>query len=671
MDASEMAWRILAAVILLLLSALFSGLTLGLLGLDLNELEIIAEAGEPTDKAYAKAIMPVRARGNLLLCTLVFGNVAVISSQSILMADLIGEGLSGFLVSTILTVIFGEIVPQALCSKYALYVGAKTTPLVRFLMFLLFPVAAPLAFVLDKAMGAEIGTYYSKLEILKLIRMHATQGALHPTEAGIIGGAITYRETRCKAVMTPVARMFSLSEHDRLDYVTMALIFRTGFSRVPVFNDARTAVVGILLTKDLLLISPFQAHPVAAVLAFFNRTSVITVDDEDTLETALKTFMTTRQHFGIVREVDASGPGDPVYRIAGCVTLEDILEEILGQEILDETDTARATLDSGASGERGGFTHAETSTAAAREAVLRAAYDDALAAEEGAGGSTVPGSALGTLASAACTPMEVRAIAAHLLANCAPFMGAYAPEAVEVLVRRSRVIDAVAHLPPLPPGVPPSKNGMHDLTHLRPLVELYKRGAASGEGEACCTVILQGEVNLVSGEDSIESVAGPWDILAPRALVAAGYRPDFSALPRTPIARVLRISASDFAALKRGELPLAPVPPVHGAGVAHPETALGVVDRASAGKAAQEGRGGSDPAYVILHLADGDGAEAKGFSTVGIPGPRRSGYAELSAAAPSSPVITSRTLRLPTRGSTPRMIEGGREHLPVRDPTEW
>ena len=109
-DAAELAGRIIGAFALLCLSALFSGLTLGLMGLDTNELEIVRESGEAQERRYAAAILPVRRRGNLLLCTLVTGNVAVISLQSILLADLT-SGLVGFLLSTVLTVVFGEQVP--------------------------------------------------------------------------------------------------------------------------------------------------------------------------------------------------------------------------------------------------------------------------------------------------------------------------------------------------------------------------------------------------------------------------------------------------------------------------------------------------------------------------------------------------------------------------------
>jgi hypothetical protein len=107
------ALQIIFVIVLLCLSALFSGLTLGLMSLDITGLEIVMAGDDPTQAQYAKNIYPIRKKGNLLLCTLIFGNVAVNSLLSIFMAEFT-DGMIGFLTSTILIVIFGEILPQAL-----------------------------------------------------------------------------------------------------------------------------------------------------------------------------------------------------------------------------------------------------------------------------------------------------------------------------------------------------------------------------------------------------------------------------------------------------------------------------------------------------------------------------------------------------------------------------
>ena len=179
-------------VILILLSALFSGLTLGLMGLDKTGLEIVMEGDDLKASNAARAIYPVRANGNRLLCTLLLGNVAVNALLSILMADISG-GLIGFLVSTISIVIFGEIIPQAACSRYALQIGCRTVPLVKFIMILFWPISAPIAYCLDKILGHELGTTYSKAEMRKLLEIHVKEGRFNQETGTAMTGALKYQ----------------------------------------------------------------------------------------------------------------------------------------------------------------------------------------------------------------------------------------------------------------------------------------------------------------------------------------------------------------------------------------------------------------------------------------------------------------------------------------------
>lgn len=101
----------------LLLSGTFSGLNLGLMSLDLNEIQVIIRCGTEKEKEYAKIIEPIRQKGNYLLCSILFGNVLVNSTLTILMDDLT-SGLIAVCTSTLMIVIFGEIVPQAICSRH-------------------------------------------------------------------------------------------------------------------------------------------------------------------------------------------------------------------------------------------------------------------------------------------------------------------------------------------------------------------------------------------------------------------------------------------------------------------------------------------------------------------------------------------------------------------------
>merc|ERR550539_1362976 len=98
-------------VFLVALSGLFSGLNLGLMGLDPIGLRIVMASDDDKNRENARKIQPLRKHGNWLLCTLLIGNVAVNAALSILLADKT-SGLLGFVISTTVITIFGEIIPQ-------------------------------------------------------------------------------------------------------------------------------------------------------------------------------------------------------------------------------------------------------------------------------------------------------------------------------------------------------------------------------------------------------------------------------------------------------------------------------------------------------------------------------------------------------------------------------
>lgn len=185
------------AVCLILCSALFSGLTLGLMSLDISSLKILEEAGEEKERLYAKRIIPLRRNGNLLLCTLLIGNTIVNSCLSILLAS-ITSGAVGVLVSTAAIVIFGEITPQAVCSRHGLMIGSMTRYITWACVGALFVIAWPISKVLDWILGREVGTMYSKEQLKQLIKLQVIQEqdvddqgkGIHVEERKILEGSV-------------------------------------------------------------------------------------------------------------------------------------------------------------------------------------------------------------------------------------------------------------------------------------------------------------------------------------------------------------------------------------------------------------------------------------------------------------------------------------------------
>ncbi len=191
-DAIPLPAQILLIILLICSSAMFAGLTLGLLSLDKTGLEIVMSGDDLRNARFAQRIYPIRKNGNLLLCTLLLGNVSVNALLSILLADKTG-GIVGFFASTFLILIFGEIIPQATCSRYPLLIGSQVVPVVRVFIVLFYPITAPLAFILNKALGREVATTYNQSEMLKLLQIHVQEQVLDKETAGAMEGALKYK----------------------------------------------------------------------------------------------------------------------------------------------------------------------------------------------------------------------------------------------------------------------------------------------------------------------------------------------------------------------------------------------------------------------------------------------------------------------------------------------
>ena len=330
--------KLLMILALILLSGLFSGLTLGVLGLDVLTLKVLVESGSRLQRLCSRFILPLRKRGNLLLVTLLLGNVAVNALLSILLAELTSS-IVGFLLSTGIIVIFGEIIPQATCSRHGLLVGFLTLPVIYCFLILLLPLSLPLAIALNLVLGHEVGNVYSKEELGTLIELHAKSvyGGLDNMETTILQGTLDFSDKEVREVMTVLDNVYMLEINACLDYQTLSSISSAGHSRIPVYEGDRQHIVSILLAKDLILLNPEEAIPVSRLMHICGREVVKTFPDTR-LDEMLTEFKRSRTHLAIVHDVIAEDDRDPYYVTLGLITLEDIIEEIIQDEIIDETD---------------------------------------------------------------------------------------------------------------------------------------------------------------------------------------------------------------------------------------------------------------------------------------------------------------------------------------------
>uniref|UniRef100_A0A667X3B9 Metal transporter n=1 Tax=Myripristis murdjan TaxID=586833 RepID=A0A667X3B9_9TELE len=255
---------------LLVLSGMFSGLNLGLMALDPMELRIVQSCGTDKEKKYARKIEPIRRKGNYLLCSLLLGNVLVNTTLTILLDDLIGSGIGAVVASTIGIVIFGEIVPQALCSRHGLAVGANTIMVTKLFMLLTFPLSWPISKILDYVLGQEIGTVYNREKLVEMLKVTEPYNDLVKEELNMIQGALELRTKTVEDVMTPLNNCFMIHSDAVLDFNTMSEIMESGYTRIPVFEDERSNIVDILFVKDLAFVDPDDCTTLKTITKFYN-----------------------------------------------------------------------------------------------------------------------------------------------------------------------------------------------------------------------------------------------------------------------------------------------------------------------------------------------------------------------------------------------------------------
>ncbi|KAI9332308.1 hypothetical protein DFJ73DRAFT_63328 [Zopfochytrium polystomum] len=234
---------------------------------DETNLSILKRSGNPTDKMYAERIEPIRKDAHLLLVTLLLANTVVNETLPVLFHEVQLDGYQAVLCSTVLVLIFGEIIPQAVCARYGLQVGAMFAWPVRILIWIEFIIAYPVAKLLDYILGHKDGMIYRRAELKELIAMHdeGNQGPLSQEEVSILRAVLELRDKTVLDVMTKFEDVVMLPMDAKLDRQTIGKLIEAGHSRVPVYNNARENVIGVLLVKQLVLLDPDDATPLADI----------------------------------------------------------------------------------------------------------------------------------------------------------------------------------------------------------------------------------------------------------------------------------------------------------------------------------------------------------------------------------------------------------------------
>ncbi|KAG0608736.1 hypothetical protein M758_8G128200 [Ceratodon purpureus] len=385
-DFGEPEWWIAAgiSVVLVLFAGIMSGLTLGLMSLGLVDLEVLQQSGSEAEKKQASTILPVVQKQHQLLVTLLLCNAAAMEALPIFLDDMLNEFVA-VLLSVTLVLAFGEVIPQAVCSKHGLAIGANLIWLVKILMIVCWPVSYPVGKMLDHLLGHNDSGVFRRTQLKALVGIHGKAagkgGDLTHDETTIIQGALDLTEKTALDSMTPLETTFSLDVNTRLNRETIDKIMARGHSRIPVYDGDKRNIVGVLLVKSLLSVRAEEDPPIssvtirripsvpssmplydilnefqkgshmAAVTKVKTKTKESSSDGDKTmnqkpqgsqrngeadLEKGVQDEASKEVRIMKVEE-DAFGHVD-AGEVIGIITLEDVMEELLQEEIVDETD---------------------------------------------------------------------------------------------------------------------------------------------------------------------------------------------------------------------------------------------------------------------------------------------------------------------------------------------
>lgn len=318
-------------LLLLLLSAFFSGTETALTRARRVRLRILRKSGNKGAK-YAERLLkkPERMLASILLGNN-FVNIAASSLATVVFLSIFGDAgiLYATIVMTVIVLIFAEVLPKTIAVAHAEKIACRVAMLMTWFQTLFTPIVALLMFIikiLQKVFNVkehqELG--FNHQELAAMIDMSAESGMLDKAREQMLMSALHLHDVPIQSLMTPRKDMVMLNAEHSLEEC-LARAIRKPHSRYPVFHEDTDHILGIVHLRDLLKNKQTQ-KPLAQSMIW--ETPPYVPASRNALQ-QLFDFQSKHQHMAIV--VDEFGD------IEGIITLEDIIEEIVG-EIVDEFD---------------------------------------------------------------------------------------------------------------------------------------------------------------------------------------------------------------------------------------------------------------------------------------------------------------------------------------------
>ncbi len=318
---------------LLFLSALFSSSETALFSLGKEDVKRLKERNGRTDRILAGLVgSPKR-----LLITILLGNTAVnlafysISfslSQEILGSDTPNATFWAWTVvftSLLAVIILGEVIPKGIAVRIPEHLSHLVALPISIVEKLLLPFRAPITVVLDRlerlfGRGGGKEPYITAEELKVMLALSERYGVVDTRERTMIHAVLDFGRMRVKDVMVPRVDLTAFDISDPVDDF-LALVRETRYKKIPVYEESRDNILGVVYAKDVFL------NPGKGLRGMVR--NVPFVPETKTIESLLREFRREHQQMAIV--------ADEYGGTAGLITLEDILEEVVG-EIQDETE---------------------------------------------------------------------------------------------------------------------------------------------------------------------------------------------------------------------------------------------------------------------------------------------------------------------------------------------
>ncbi len=331
---SDSITLIVAFIILVFLSSFFSSTETAYASLSRARLKLMVQEGEKK----AKLAYKLSDRYDELLSTILIGNnivnIASATLATIFFVSLfpLNGATISTVVTTIIVLIFGEITPKSIAKENPEKLAIAVAPIMNFLMVVFKPLNFLLIKfkgVISKMLGVQNSGGITESELLTIVDEAEQDGGINETESTLIKNAIEFNDLEATDIFTP--RIDVCAIDSKLPTAQIKTLFKeTGYSRLPVYKDSIDNIIGVITGKDFHNHISGTDNDISTIMK-----SVEFVHPSIKISELLKDLQRNKQHLAVV--VDEFGGTE------GIVTLEDILEELVG-EIWDEHDEVLAAI---------------------------------------------------------------------------------------------------------------------------------------------------------------------------------------------------------------------------------------------------------------------------------------------------------------------------------------